>query len=125
MKILITGDSHIRRVERNKLQNSFNNAKSFVRYFSGDKTENLHHYIIPSLLKEKLSTAVFHIGSNNVIHRIFEDFNADKLADEITDFGKMCRQYRVKDVIISSIFVTNGIKLGEMIRHVNGALTFV
>ena len=37
-KILMIGDSHIRRVKRDKLQNSFDNAKSFVRYFSGAKT---------------------------------------------------------------------------------------
>ena len=37
-KILMIGDSHIRRVKRDKLQNSFDNAKSFFRYFSGAKT---------------------------------------------------------------------------------------
>ena len=103
-KILIIGYSHIQRVQRDKLQNSFDNAKSFVRYFSGAKTEDLHHYIIPALLKEKPDTVAIHIGSNNITHKIFEDFNADKLADEITDIGKMCRQYGVKDVIFSSIF---------------------
>ena len=46
-KILMIGYSHIRRVKRGKLQNSFDNAKSFVRYFSTAKTEDLHHYIIP------------------------------------------------------------------------------
>ena len=66
-------------------------------YFSGVKTA-LHLCIIPSLLKEKPDTVVFHIGSNNITHRIFEDFNADKLTDELTDIGKMCRQYGVKDV---------------------------
>ena len=91
------GDSHIRRVKRDKLQNSSDNAKYFVIYFSGVKTD-LHLYIIPSLLKEKPDTVVFHIGSNNITHRIFEDFNADKLTDEVIDIGKMCRQYGVKDV---------------------------
>ena len=42
-KNLIIGDSHIRRVNRDKLQNSFDNTKFFVRYFSGAKTEDLHH----------------------------------------------------------------------------------
>ena len=35
-KLLMIGDSHIK-VKRDKLQNSFNNAKTFVRYFSGAK----------------------------------------------------------------------------------------
>ena len=92
--ILMIGDSHIGRVKGNKLQNSLDNAKSFVRYFSGAKTEDLHHYIIPSLLKEKPDTVVIHVGLNNRTHRIFEDY-----------IGKMCRQYGVKDVIFSSSFV--------------------
>ena len=101
--ILMIGDSHIRRVKRDKLRNSFDNAKSLVRYFSGAKTEDLHHYIKPLLLKEKPDTVVIHLGSNNMTHRIFEDFNEDKLADEIINDGKMCRQCGVKDVIFSSI----------------------
>ena len=56
--ILMIGDSHIRRVKRDKLQNSFDN--------------------IPSLLKEKPDTVVIHIGSNDITHIIFEDFNAEK-----------------------------------------------
>ena len=121
-KILMIGVSHIRRVKTDKLQNSFDNAKSFVRYFSGAKTEDLHHYIIPSLLKEKPDIVVIHVGSNSITHKIFEDFNADKLADEIIGIGKMCTQYGVKDVIFSSIFVKNSMTLGKMISQVNGAV---
>ena len=71
--------------------------------------QDLHHYIIPSLLKEKPDTVIIHVGSNN---RIFDDFNTDKLTVETIDIGKMYRQYGVKDVIFSSIFVKNSIKLG-------------
>ena len=61
-KILMIGDNHIRRVKRDKLQNSLDNVKSFVRYFSGAKTQDLLHYIIPSLLKEKPETVVIRVG---------------------------------------------------------------
>ena len=67
-------------------------------------------------MKEKPDIVVIHIGSNNITRRIFEDFNADKLAYEIIDIGKMCRQYGVKDVIFSSIFVKDSIKIGKMIN---------
>ena len=97
---LIIGDSHIRRVKRGKLQNSFDNAKSIVGYFSGVKTQNLHHYTIPSLLKEKPDIVVIHVGSNNITRRIFEDFNVDKLADEIINIGMICIQYAVNDAIL-------------------------
>ena len=100
----------LRRVQRDKLQNSFDNAKSFFRYFSGAKTEDLHHYITPSLLKEKLDIVVIHVGSNNITRRIFEDFNVCKLT---IDNGKVCRQYGVKDVTFSSIFVKNSINVNS------------
>ena len=74
-------------------------------------------------MKEKRDPIVIHIDSSNITHRIFDDFTADKLADEIIDIGKMCGQYGVKDVIFSSISVKNSIKLGKMISQVNGAVT--
>ena len=79
--------------------------------------------MIPSLLKEKPDTVVIHVGSNNITHRIFDDCNAAKLADEIIDIGKMCTQYGVKDAIFSSIFVKNSIKLSKMISQVNETVT--
>ena len=39
--------------------------------------------------------------------------------NEIIGIGKMCTQYGVKDVIFSSIFVKNSVKLGKMISQVN------
>ena len=48
--------------------------------------------MIPSLLKEKCDTVVIHVGSNNITHRIFGYFNADKLADVISDIDQMRRQ---------------------------------
>ena len=120
-EILVIDDSHIRRVKRDKLQNSFDNVKSFVRYFSDAKTHDLRHHIIPSLLKAKPNIVVIHVGSNNITHRIFEDFKVDKLAAEIINFGQICRQYGVKDVIFSFIFVKNSIKLG--ISQVNETVT--
>ena len=74
--------------------------------------------MIPSLLKEKCDTVVIHVGSNHITHRIFGYFNADKLADVIIDIDQMRRQYGVKNVIFSSIFVKNSIKLSKMISQV-------
>ena len=45
-KILIIGDSYIGRVKGAKLQNTLDNEISFIRYFSGAKTQDLHHNTI-------------------------------------------------------------------------------
>ena len=73
-------------------------------------------------MKEKPDTVLINIDSNNITHIIFADFNTDKLAGEIIDIGKMCRQYGVKDVMFSSNFVKSNIKPGKMISPVNGAV---
>ena len=65
-KILITGDSHLKRIKRNKLKNSFKNTKCIMKTFGGAKTEELEHYKTPHLEYEKLDIVVIHVGSNNI-----------------------------------------------------------
>ena len=63
--------------------------KSFVRYFTGTLvlTQDLHHYIIPSLLKEKPGIIAIHVSSNNIAHTIFEGFNVNKVTGETINSG--------------------------------------
>ena len=44
-KILIAGDSHLRKIKRNKLSNSFRKAKCIMKSFSGAKMQDLQHYV--------------------------------------------------------------------------------
>ena len=45
-KILIAGDSHLKKIKRNKLSNSFRKAKCIMKSFSGAKIQDLQHYVI-------------------------------------------------------------------------------
>ena len=90
---------------REKTTEFVDDAKSFVRYFSGAKTQDLHHYIVPSLLKEKSDIFVIHVISNDTTHWTFKGFSVGNLTDKIINIGKTCRQYEVKDVTFSSIFM--------------------
>ena len=74
-------------------------------------------------MKEKPDTVVIDVASNDITHRIFEYFNSGKLADEIINIGKTCRQNGVKGIIFSSIFVKSSVKLGKIISQVNEAVT--
>ena len=62
-------------------------------------------------------------GSAPVTHRIFEDFNEDKLPDEIINIGKLCSQYGVNDDLFRSIFVKDSVKLGKMISQANNIVS--
>ena len=39
-KELIVGDSHLKKIKRNKLNNSFSNAKCIMKSFSGPKIQD-------------------------------------------------------------------------------------
>ena len=65
-KILIVGDSYLKKIKRNKLNNSFSKAKCIIKSFSGTKIQDLGHYLTPHLEHDKPDIAVIHIGSNNV-----------------------------------------------------------
>ena len=46
-KILIVGDSHVKRIRRIDLNKELRNGKAYFRLFSGAINKQLDHYIIP------------------------------------------------------------------------------
>ena len=120
-KVLFLGDSHLRRINKNRLNNSFKNAKCVIKSFSGAKIDDLQHYAIPPLEQEKPDIAVIHVGSNNVTYDNLGD-DPNVIAEKIIQIGQRCIEYGVKDVIISSIFVKHSLKLSAFIRKINDEL---
>ena len=43
-KKLIIGDSHLKKIKRNKLNSSFRKTKCVIKSFSGAKVQDLEHY---------------------------------------------------------------------------------
>ena len=115
-KVLFLGDSHLRRINKNRLNNSFKNAKCVIKSFSGAKIDDLH-YAIPPLEQEKPDIAVIHVGSNNVTYDNLGD-DPNVIAEKIIQIGQRCIEYGVKDVIISSIFVKHSLKLKLAMSYV-------
>ena len=120
-KILFIGDSHINRINKNRLNQSFQKAKCIVKPFSGAKIEDLTHYIIPNLQQQKPDIVVIHVGSNNAAYNKLH-FDPRLLAENIIKIGKTCIEYGVEDVVISGIFVKESIRLSSFIRKVNDEL---
>ena len=74
VKILIVGDSHSKKIKRNKLNNSFSEAKCIMKLVSGAKIQSQKH-VTPHLENGKPDIAVIHTGSNNVSYNNL-DINA-------------------------------------------------
>ena len=120
-KVLIIGDSHVRRLNRHRLNQSFDHAKSILKAFSGAKIQDLEHYIVPHLSEEKPDIAVIHIGSNNVTYNSL-DKNVTDVAMSIIQIAQKCVNYGVKDIVISSVFIKDSLKLSAFIRRLNDEL---
>ena len=111
-KILIVGDSNLKKIKGIKLNNSFSKAKCITKSFSGAKIQDLKHYVTPQLENEKLDVAVIHIRSNNMSYR---NLDASILAENILKIGKKCIDYGVEAVVTSSVFVKESVRLSFLI----------
>ena len=69
-KVLIVGDSHVRRIRRNDFNKDLKNGKVIFRSFSGANTKQLNHYIVPLLVDDKPDAVIFHVGTNDVLEML-------------------------------------------------------
>ena len=121
-KVCLIGDSHVKRIKKNDLNEHLKSGKTYVNCFSGATTERLDYYIVPTLKEDKPDVVVIQVGCNDVTHDTLHDINVHQIANKIVDIGKKCLNYGVKEVIISSIFLKKQIKLTRLIRQINDIL---
>ena len=118
-KIVVIGDSHLKRIKRHIFNNSFDNAKSFIKSFGGAETEHIKHYVIPSLKEQKRDIIVIHVGGNDINYKSKGNINVNELADNIISVAMICRDFGVPDVAISEVLSTKSIAVTAIIRKVN------
>ena len=121
-KVMVVGDSHVKRIRRNLFNNSFENARSYLKSFSGAKTEDMKHYIIPSLNEQNPDVIVIHVGGNDINFRNKDNINEKELAKNIINVAMICRNSGVPDVLISEILPKKSNILTAIIRRVNDEL---
>ena len=74
-----------------------------------------------NLEHDKPDIVAIHVGSNNVSYKNV-DIDVSILVESIIKIGNKCIDYGVEEVVISSIFVTESIRLTSLIRKVNDEL---
>ena len=120
-KVIVVGDSHLINIKRRLFNDSLINGKGYIKCYKGAKAEDLNYHIMPSLLREKPDIVLINIGSNDIN---FKNLTIDlcDLAQQIIDLGFLCKQYGVKEVIISSIIPKKSVRLTCLIRELNEKL---
>ena len=98
-KTCIVGDSRIKKVRRNIVNNSIANGNAYLKYFSGAKVRHLDHFIESTLSENQPGKVILHIGSNDMTNRNVEDINISTIADEVISTGKKCAMFVAKNVV--------------------------
>ena len=80
---------------------SLKNGKAFFRCFSGSTSKQLNHYIIPSLVVDKLDAVIIHVRTNDVLNKL----NHEDIARNVISIALNCRKYGVNDIAILSVLI--------------------
>ena len=100
-KILVVGDSHVKRIRRINFNKELRHGKAYFRSFSGATSKQLDHYIIPSLVDDKSDAVIIHVGTNDILYNV----SYEVIAANIIKIGSNCKSHGVNDVFISSVLV--------------------
>ena len=81
------------KIRKDKLKDSTPKARVYVKFFSGENTNQLDYYVVPMLADEKSDNVVIHIGSNDITKFNYNNVNAEELAHRIINIGLKCRSF--------------------------------
>ena len=104
-KITIFGDSIIKRINGKELSKHVKNGRTFIKSFPGARSKAINHYVVPTLIDENPDVVVIHSGTNNIRTRRGQpEETIEKIAQEIIEIGRTCRQVGgVNNIFISAI----------------------
>ena len=117
-KVLVVGDSHLKRIRRSDFNKELKNGKAIFRSFSGASTKQLDQYILPLLVDDKPDAVIIRVGNNDIL----TNANHEEIARNIIKIGLNRKNNGVNDVVISSILVKKNPNLNALIRRVNDLL---
>ena len=121
-KFYIIGDSHLKRIRKDKFKECTPKARVYVKSFGSANTSQLDYYVVPLLLDAKPDNVVIHIGSNDITKFNYNNVNAEELAHRIINIGLKSTYYEVSNVAVSSILKRSSFNINQVICQVNNIL---
>ena len=119
-KLLVCGDSHVKRLSKLLLNNSLEKSHAVLKDFDGANIKRLSDHILPYLHEDKPDSVILHIGTKDIQPNM--DSTPEKLSDEIINLSQICKQSGVKNVYVSSILPKNDSRLSHFVSKVNNLL---
>ena len=116
--IMVNGDSHIKRIKWNLINNSFETEKSYVKLPRKSSRPQALRYPVTRRPKKR------YCCNSNRWKQYYnftnaENVNVDTLTENLGNIGKQCNKNGVCNVVISKNQVKKSIKLRAITRQVN------
>ena len=97
-----------------------NNATARLKSFPEATSEELAHYVVPTLQEESFNSALIHIGINDIL-KDQSGSQCESLTRNILEISQKCKEHGIEEVIMSSLVVTEYIDL-NLLARVNASL---
>ena len=107
-KVIIVGDSHVRRIRRDNFNKELRRGKTYFKSFSGANAKQLQHYILPTLTDDKPDAIIIHAGTNDVLKN---NQNEEEIAQNIMKIAESCMSAGINYIFVSSALVNENPRL--------------
>ena len=93
----------------------------FIKSFPGARTNEINHYVLPTLIEENPDAVVIHAGTNNIRSKRGQpEEQNERIAEDIMQIGRTCRQRGVNEVFISAITCRRNKDEMKKVKEING-----
>ena len=74
----------------------------YIKAFSGAKSTQFNHYLLPTLEKYSYHAAIIHVGINDIL-RSKDSNDSNDLPENVIKVGKICQNHNIGKIFISGI----------------------
>ena len=122
--LLVVGDSHIKRVDKDLIVYHLNdkNVSLKCKNFDGADVRKIQHHLLPHLHEDQLDCVIIHGGTNDITPKKIHSTRPHDLASKIIEVGNVCKSFGISKIAISSILPRKDQECQKRIDETNNYL---
>ena len=105
--VIIFGQSILKEINTRLLNKKLIKSKALCKCFPGATSKDFVHYIKPTLQENEFDTSILYMGVNDVLKL---GSNIDTASKDIINIVNHCKNFGVKQIIISGLTLTTRLK---------------
>ena len=122
--LLIDGDSHIKRIERDLIVHDLSNKNISLKCknFDGADVRRIQHHLLPSFHKDQIDSITIHGGTNDFSHNKLHTTQPHDLAKKVIVIHNVCKSFGIAKIASSSVLPCKDLELQKHIVETNNYL---